>query len=150
MISYGEGALWALTGWELDRIERIDPKTNATTKTVPLGRIGEAQGFNHQLAVGEGAVWVSAPTSLWRIDSTTARFVGSVRLSQRRADVSFAIGDGAVWVASSDGMLLRVDADSQTVARKILLGRLVYPAVPWDALAVGEGAVWLGVTSYAS
>jgi hypothetical protein len=49
-----------------------------------------------------------------------------------------------------DGILLRVDPDSQTVAKTIPLGRLVYPADLWDALAVGEGSVWLAVTSVSS
>jgi hypothetical protein len=49
-----------------------------------------------------------------------------------------------------DGILLRVDPDSQTVAETIPLGTLVYPADPFDALAVGERSVWLAVTSVAS
>jgi DNA-binding beta-propeller fold protein YncE len=59
-------------------------------------------------------------------------------------------GEGAVWVANSDGIVLRVDPDSQTVAKTIPLGTLVYPADDRDALAVGEGSVWVAVTSFAS
>lgn len=148
-IAYGEDALWAITGYELDTIERIDPNTNAV-ETIPLGRIGETSGWRYRMAVGEGAIWVLAPTSLWRIDSTTKRFVGSVPLGHSEEGSSVATGDGAVWVANPEGILLRVDPDSQSVAKTIPLGTLIYPADPYDALAVGEGSVWVAVTSFAS
>jgi DNA-binding SARP family transcriptional activator/DNA-binding beta-propeller fold protein YncE len=150
MIAYGEGALWALTG-ESDTIDRIDPKTSAVVESIPLGRIGEAgTGWRYRMAAGQGAIWVLAPASLWRIDSTTKRFVGSVPLGRSEEGSSVATGDGAIWVAKPEGILLRVDPDSQTVAKTIPLGTLVYPADLWDALAVGEGSVWLAVTSSAS
>jgi DNA-binding SARP family transcriptional activator/DNA-binding beta-propeller fold protein YncE len=149
MIAYGEGALWALTG-ELDTIEQIDPRTNAVVDTVPLGRIGETHGWRYRMAVGAGAMWVVAPSSLWRIDAATKRVLGSVRLDHSEEGSSVATGDGAVWVANSDGIVLRIDPDSQTVAKTIPLGTLLYPADPWDALAVGEGSVWVAVTSFAS
>ena len=149
MIAYGEDALWAITGYELDTIERIDPKTNAV-ETIPLGRIGETSGWRYRMAVGEGAIWVLAPVSLWRIDSTTKRFVGSVPLGHSEEGSSVATGYGAVWVANPEGILLRVDPDSQSVAKTIPLGTLIYPADPYDALAVGEGSVWVAVTSFAS
>lgn len=149
MIAYGEGALWALTG-ELDTIEQIDPRTNAVVETIPLGRIGETHGWRYRMAVGAGAIWVLAPASLWRIDAATKRFVGSVRLDRSEEGSSVAAGDGAVWVATSEGILLRVDPDSHTVAKTIPLGTLVYPADAWDAVAVGKGSVWVAVTSFAS
>lgn len=148
-LTTGEGALWAITGWELDNIERIDPRTNAVVATIPLGRIGETQGFRYGLAVGPGAIWVSTPTSLWRIDSTTKRNTGSVPLGHSAEDSSVATGEGAVWVASRDGTLLRVDSDSQKVIA-ISLGRPVYLADRWDALAVGAGSVWVALTKLAS
>jgi DNA-binding SARP family transcriptional activator/streptogramin lyase len=149
MMAYGEGALWALTG-ELDTIERIDPKTNAVVETIPLARIGETHGWRYRMAAGEGAIWVLAPASLWRIDATTKRFVGSVPLGYSEEGSSLATGNGAVWVATSDGTLLRVDADTQTAAKAIPLGTLIYPADGFDAVAVGEGSVWVSVTSVAS
>lgn len=150
MIAYGEGALWALTG-ESDSIDRIDPKTSAVVETIPLGRIGESgTGWRYRMAVGEGAIWVLGPASLWRIDSTTKRVVGSVPLERSEEGSSVATGDGAVWIANYMGTLFRVDPDSQTVAKTIPLGTLIYPADLWDAVAVGEGSVWVAVTSFAS
>jgi streptogramin lyase len=150
MIAYGEGALWALTGYELETIERIDPKTNAVVETIPLGRIGETSGWRYRMAVGEGAVWVLAPASLWRFDSTTKRLVGSVPLDYREEGSSVATGNGAVWIVTPDGILLHVDPDSGTVAKTIPLGTLINPADGYDTLAVGEGSVWVAVTSFAS
>jgi DNA-binding beta-propeller fold protein YncE len=148
-IEYGEGALWALTG-ELDTIEQIHPKTNAVIATIPLGRIGETSGWHYRMTTREGAIWVLAPASLWRFDSTTKRLVGSVPLGHSEEGSSVATGDGAVWVAKPEGILLRIDPDSQSVAKTIPLGTLIYPANPWDTLAVGEGSVWVAVTSFAS
>jgi len=148
-LATGEGALWAITGWELDTIERIDPRTNAVVGTTPLGRIGETHGWRYSLAVGAGAIWVLAPTSLWRIDSTTTRYLGSVPLGHSTDSSSVATGEGAVWVASHDGTLLRVDPDSQRVI-EIPLGRPAYLADRWDALAVGDGSVWVAITKIAS
>jgi streptogramin lyase len=148
MIAYGDGALWAITGYETDTIERIDPE--GSVDSIPLGRIGETSGWRYRVAVGEGAIWVLAPASLWRIDPATSRFVGSVPLGHHEEGSSVATGNGAVWIATSEGILLRVDPQSQTVARTIPLGTLIYPANPWDALAVGEGSVWVAVTSFAS
>ena len=150
MIAYGEGALWALTG-ESDTIERIDPTTSALAESIPLGRIGEAgTGWRYRVAAGEGAIWVLAPASLWRIDPTTSRVTGSVPLGHTEDGSSLATGGGAVWIATSQGVLLRVDPKSQTVTGRITLGTLIYPADAWDSVAVGEGSVWVAVTTYAS
>jgi DNA-binding beta-propeller fold protein YncE len=154
-ITFGEGALWALTGYEADTIERIDAQTNAAI-AIPLERIGEEHGYRYSTAVGEGAIWLASRQSLWKIDSGTKRLLGSVRLGAQapgavgQGGASIATGEGAVWVANSEGLLLRVDPDSQTVAKTIPLGTLIYPADPWDALAVGEGMVWVAVASFAS
>jgi DNA-binding SARP family transcriptional activator/streptogramin lyase len=157
-IAYGEGALWALTGYEADTIERIDPESKAVVATIPLERVGELHGYRPRIAVGEGAIWVASRQSLWRINPATNRFVGSVPVgieaegsfAAGKAEGSVAAGYGAVWIMSfGDGVLLRVDPESQTVAKTIPLGTLIYPA-NLDAIAAGEGAVWIAVTSFAS
>jgi len=148
-IAYGEGGLWALAGYESDSFERIDAETNAVD-AIPIGRIGELHGYRARIAVGEGATWVVSQQSLWRIDPATKRLLGSVHLGPR-AEGSVAAGAGAVWIMSfSDRALLRVDPDSETVAKTIPFGALIYPVSPWDGIAVGDGFVWIAVTSYAS
>ena len=157
-IAYGESALWALTGYEADTIERIDPESKAVVATIPLERVGELHGYRPRIAVGEGAIWVASRQSLWRINPATNRFLGSVPVGieakgsfvSGKAEGSVATGYGAVWIMSfGDGVLLRVDPESQTVAKTIPLGTLIYPAT-LDAIAAGEGAVWIAVTSFAS
>jgi DNA-binding SARP family transcriptional activator len=157
-IAYGEGALWALMGYEADTIERIDPESKAVIATIPLERVGELHGYRPRIAVGEGAIWVASRQSLWRINPATNRFVGSVPVgieaegsfAAGKAEGSVAAGYGAVWIMSfGDGVLLRIDPESQTVAKTIPLGTLIYPANQ-DAIAAGEGAVWIAVTSFAS
>ncbi|MET0937826.1 MAG: BTAD domain-containing putative transcriptional regulator [Gaiellaceae bacterium] len=148
-IAYGEGALWALTGYESDSIDRIDPETKAVD-TTPLGRIGESHGYRARITVAEGAIWLASRQSLWRFDPATKRLLGSVHVGPR-AEGSVAAGPGAVWIMSfSDRALLRVDPDSETVAKTIPFGALIYPVSPWDGIAVGEGLVWVAVTSFAS
>ena len=146
--AYGGDALWAITGWEQDTIERIDPKTNVV-QSLPLPRLGETSGWRYRMAVAGRTTWLLAPASLWRVDSATGRFLGSVPLPHSEGG-SLAAGDGAVWIANSEGVVLRIDADSQVVAKTIPLGTLVYPSENGDALAVGEGSVWVSVTSFAS
>jgi YVTN family beta-propeller protein len=149
-IAYGEGALWAVTGYESDTLERIDAKTTAVVEHIPLGRIGEWHGYQKRITVGDGAVWVVTQQSLWRLDPATNRFLGSIHLGPR-AEGSVAAGAGALWVMSfRDRALLRLDPESGTVAKTIPLGPLIYPVSPLHGIAVGEGAVWVGVTSYAS
>jgi DNA-binding SARP family transcriptional activator/DNA-binding beta-propeller fold protein YncE len=147
VIAYGEGALWALTGFELNTIERIDPRTLATVQRIPFGRIGETYGGNPgRIAAGEGAVWVAAGKALWRLDPATDRFTGSVPLGH--TPQSIAIGDEAVWVVADDGTVLHVDPRTQTVAKSIPVG--FYPTIGWNALAVDEGAVWVAITGFRS
>jgi streptogramin lyase len=142
--------LWAVTGYESDSLARIDPKTTAVIEGIPLGRIGELHGYQKRIAAGDGAVWVVTQQSLWRLDPATNRFLGSIRPGPR-AQGPVAAGAGAVWIMSfTDRALLRLDPESGTVAKTIPLGPLIYPLNAWHGIAVGEGAVWVAVTSYAS
>jgi YVTN family beta-propeller protein len=144
-LEYGEGSVWALTGYELGTIEQIDPRTNALVKTIPRGRIGETATGPLQIAAGDGVVWSASRNSLWRLDPETGRFTGGVLLGH--APLSVALGEGAVWVAANNGTLLRIDPTSQRVVDTIQLG--VLPNENPDAVGVGEGAVWVAVTSRA-
>ena len=155
--AYGQGSLWVLISYESDTIVRIDSETDAVVARIPLGRIGELHGYHYRLAVGEDAVWLASRQSLWRIDPRTNRLLGSIPLggitevtaSAGHAEGSIAAGYGSVWVASFGYGVFHVDPESRTVGKTIPLGTLMYPAGT-DAMAVGEGAVWLAVTSYAS
>ena len=56
VLSFGEGALWALASFAGGPLARIDPATNAV-RTFPL-----PAGKTWDLAAGEGAVWLSVAT----------------------------------------------------------------------------------------
>lgn len=140
VIAFGEGALWALTGYQLETIERIDPRTKAVVETIPRTRVGEITGgHSRHIAAGEGAVWVASGQTLWKLNPATDRFVGSVSL--RHTAHGVAIGDGAIWVAASDGSLLRIETESERVVETIPLG--VYATDVGHAIGLGEGAVWV-------
>jgi YVTN family beta-propeller protein len=143
-IAYGHGSLWAMTA--TSRIERIDPNTNAVLDSISPERLGQIDWGEGTLAAGAGAVWTSTVVTgtLWRIDPATGHFAGRVRLG--RPPVGIAFGEGAIWVVGNDATLLRVDPNSETVARTIPLGVYAAQSGTSAPLAVGEGAVWIPVT----
>lgn len=154
-IAYGEGALWAVAGYEADTIVRIDPGTQAVLERIPIPRIGAIHGYHYRLAAGDGALWIGATQALWRIDPAIERVTGSVSLGRDEPGTlseapSIAVGDGVVWVASYDGSVLRVDPESLTLTKAIPLGTLLYPTGAGGAIAVAEGMVWVAVISFAS
>ncbi|MBW3607738.1 MAG: protein kinase [Actinobacteria bacterium] len=112
-----------------EAVVRIDPTTRAQ-------RTIEIAGGVQDLAVGEGALWVSN-----RFGSTVTRIGVS---DGRRAVISvgagpkgIAVGEGAVWVASSGGdEITRINPRSLQT-RSIALG-----AIP-ERLTVGGGSVWV-------
>lgn len=143
VIAFGEGALWALTGYQLETIERIDPRTNAVVERIPRARIGQGGGGEpRRIAPRAGALWVASGQTLWKLDPLTDLFTGSVSLGHTPQGI--AMSDEAIWVAASDGILLRIDPESQRVDKTIALG--VYPSPAFHPIAVGEGAVWVALT----
>jgi hypothetical protein len=116
----------------------VDPRVTAK---IPVGQ------FPANLAVGEGAVWVTVehaqPPGAWvlrRIDPAINEVTGSLELPAP-GDVS--VGAGAVWVAtwsSGEPALLRVDPATMAVSHEIPLG-----GSDPDQVTVGAGAVWITV-----
>ncbi len=144
LLSFGEGALWALRDIGGGPLVRIDPATNAV-RAFPL-----PPGKSWDLAVGEGAVWVSAtcPASacLLRVDPATGRV--AARISGRHLFGQVAAGDGAVW-ASDGAAVARIDPRTGRVtATAPLLSPLpaagTSPVLNGSGLlAVAPGAVWV-------
>ncbi|HEV2060028.1 MAG TPA: hypothetical protein VGR11_11775, partial [Solirubrobacteraceae bacterium] len=112
-----------------EAVVRIDPTTRAQ-QTI------EIAGGVQDLAVGEGALWVSN-----RFGSTVTRIGVS---DGRRSVISvgagpkgIAVGEGAVWVASSGSdEITRINPRSLQT-RSIALG-----AIP-ERVTVGGGSVWV-------
>jgi streptogramin lyase len=144
-IRYGLDAIW-VTG---SGVSRIDPRSG--TVTGPLGSVGNV------MAVGARALWGTFANSgedsgVQRIDPATGRVVASITIPY---GVLLAFGLGTLWAAQDaastasgagesasvkPGKLYRIDPATNRV-----LGRPVpLPGIAPTALAVGEGAVWVG------
>jgi streptogramin lyase len=145
-IRYGLDAVWVTSRFT---VSRIDPQTAAVTQ--PLRRVGDVR------AIGGGSLWGTYANSAedagaQRVDPVTGRVVATIRIPN---GVLIAFGLGTLWVAqdassitsggnepakTKPGKLYRVDPASNRV-----LGRPVpLPGIAPTALAVGEGAVWVG------
>jgi DNA-binding SARP family transcriptional activator/ABC-type transport system substrate-binding protein len=136
-----DGALWNLSGTGI--LSKIDPQTgkvvaSANTAAVPCG-----------LAAGEGALWVSdcsSPTVV-RVDPDHGVVVGRATLPvpyNELADAtqSVVVGAGSVWVGqgtANPSFVWRLDPESGRVQH-----RYVIPVGGAQALAFGDGALWVG------
>jgi hypothetical protein len=145
-IRSGQDAIWVTSRFT---VSRIDPASGAVSQ--PLRRVGDVR------AVSAGALWgtyanSAADAGVQRIDPVTGQVVATIRIPN---GVLIAFGLGTLWVAqdassipsggnqpdrTKPGRLYRIDPTSNRV-----LGRPVpLPGVAPSALAVGEGAVWVG------
>ncbi len=153
VLSFGEGALWAMTGLGGGRLVRVDPATTAV-RLFPL-----PPGKTWGLAAGEGAIWVSATCPafgcLLRVDPATGRV--TVRVAERHLFGQVAVGDGAVWV--SDGAAVtRIDprTDRPTATVPLSPAPMSGPSPILNGsglLAAAPGVVWVtraGNTRHAS
>lgn len=110
----------------------IDPESGNILRSIELPN---APG---SMAVGEGAVWVTAPGAgrIMRIDAQTETVVDSTQVGSAPAGI--AVGEGAVWVVDSDGpSLVRVSPETNEEVDTIPVGN--GPA----GVAVTDGAVWV-------
>jgi photosystem II stability/assembly factor-like uncharacterized protein len=142
VLSFGEGALWALGHIAGGPLVRIDPATNAV-RTFPL-----PAGKTWDLAAGEGAVWLSVTmpsVGLLRVDPANGRVIA--RISGDHLSGQVAVGDGAVW-ASDGTAVARIDPrTSRVTATAWLLSPLPAsgpsPVLNGSGLlAVAPGVVW--------
>jgi virginiamycin B lyase len=145
-LRYGLDAVWVTSRFT---VSRIDPHSGAVTQ--PLHRVSDVR------AVGGGALWgtyanSAADAGVQRIDPVTGQVVATIRIPN---GVLIAFGLGTLWVAqdassitsggnepakTKPGKLYRIDPATNRV-----LGRPVpLPGIAPTALAVGEGAVWVG------
>ena len=126
------GDVWVI-GDPLDRrLWRVDTGTGQLVATVPLPFAPK------DVAVGEGAVWVSSQLddTLSRVDPATGAVTDTTSVGAGAAGV--AAGGGSVWVANSiDGTISRVDPATVEVRDTIDVD-----GNPVD-VAIGDDAVWV-------
>jgi YVTN family beta-propeller protein len=138
LIAYGSEAVWvasSLTGV----LTRVNPRSGTSVAALDLA---DQIGLLEQLAVGEGAVWVSTSDvladdyGLLRIDPRTNREAGRTRLRGGAAGV--ATGEGAVWVANTlSDTVSQIEPATRRVVRTLPVGDGPI------GVAAGEGAVWV-------
>jgi virginiamycin B lyase len=105
-----------------NNVSTIDPKTNTTVATIPVGNAPCAG-----LAVGFGSVWVPhcGDGSVWRLDLQT-------HLPGAGGDI--ATGDGSVWVTAIGTPLSRIDPATNRLLKQ-------YIGKGGDALRFGVGSL---------
>ncbi len=119
---------------------RAEPTRPADdTQHDPIVAIPIAAGDPIDVAVGEGAVWVSGH-GVFRIDPATAEIVASFPSQGPRLGSRLAVGEGAVWVSGGafDGEIVRIDPETNEIVATIHTGTYKDPY----ALAVGAGSLW--------
>ena len=129
LVAAGEGAVWAVGGRTL---WRVDARALRVVARIHLGFAPSA------IAVGSGGVWLADETgdAVVRIDPGSGR--PTARIEAGDAPTALAVGGDAVWVANrADGTVSRVDPQRNAVEKTITIG-----AEPIDLVA-GLGAVWV-------
>jgi YVTN family beta-propeller protein len=115
-LAAGEGALWVANRGD-GTLVRVDPGTGRVAARVLLPRTTGQRP--HQVAVGEGAVWVTSASPrrgtanlLWRVDPASSQVTGTLDLGPTSAGGipnSVAAGNGAVWVGgATKGAIVRL------------------------------------------
>jgi YVTN family beta-propeller protein len=116
-LAAGEGALWVANHRD-GALVRVDPVTGRVAARIPLPKTTDQRP--HQVAVGEGAVWVTSISPsrgtanlLWRVDPVSNQVTGTLDLGPTSAGAianRVAAGNGAVWVGgSTQGSVLRLE-----------------------------------------
>lgn len=159
-VAIGESGLWVIAGANRDgEVWQIDPTTNAVRRRVRLAN----PSFWNEIAVGDGAVWVtSSPTAhrdgialvhLHRIDPLTGGITeeiplgnGPTGLGPQEGAASYsalALGEDSVWtIVSFEGLLLEVDAQSLGVSQALDGIQCCSSGGP-PGMTVGAGSVWI-------
>jgi YVTN family beta-propeller protein len=140
-LAVGAGALWAASGARLLKID-------LGTGTIVSDRRPSCCIGIHDVAVGEGAVWIADTSEeVLRVSPYGNGVTGRGRLGVIPTAVK--AGYGAVWLAVPDpnvnrplGALWRVDPQTVRVTHTISVGKSVSYLASLD-LALGAGSLWI-------
>jgi YVTN family beta-propeller protein len=139
-LAAGEGAIWTgqIDGDRLGYLLRVDPDTSALEPTrVVVSLPSNIPDTKHDLATGEGGVWLTSAITrqVRRIDPARRTIEGIQSLPSQTSAV--AAGAGAVWVALRNGTVYKLDPETLDIEDVVHVS-----AAPVIAIAVGGGAVW--------
>ena len=142
--AFAFGALWVSIG--NDEIARIDPATNDVVATITVG-----VGFRHEVAGGNGAIWVTNPDedSVSRIDPATNAVTGTFP-SGGLLPIGVGTTPGAVWVANhhappgGTGSVVRLNPTTGSIVETIALGGPFEEGGP-GGIAANAAGVWVTV-----
>jgi serine/threonine-protein kinase len=129
LVAAGEGALWAVGGHTLWRVDVRALRFVASTR-LPFAPVA--------IDAGNGGVWLAdrSGNAVVRIDPSSGRAAQRIKVDD--APTAIAVGADAVWVSNSaDGTVSRIDPRRNAVAETIPVG-----GEPIDLVA-GLGAVWV-------
>jgi hypothetical protein len=147
--AFALGALWVSIGD--DEIARIDPATNSIVATIAVGA-----GFRHEIAGGNGAIWVTNPddNTVSRIDPGSNAVTGTFS-SNGLDPIGVTTTPGAVWVANhhapdgGTGSVVRLNPANGAVVAEIPLGGPFFEGGPGGMSANASG-VWVTVPNLGS
>jgi YVTN family beta-propeller protein len=128
----GYGSMWVAS--DSGSVVRIDPRTNEVATTI------STKGSPYRLAVGRDAVWVAHRSDhlLSRIDPATDRVVASVALPERGSN-GLAVTSDAVWVGAENGMVSRINSDTNQVVTTIRTAIRIWGLVNADEQVLVNG-----------
>jgi Protein kinase domain len=129
LVAAGEGAVWAVGGRTLWRVDAHARRLIASIRLPFAPRAIDA---------GRGGVWLAnrSGDAVVRIDPASGRPTQRIKVGD--APTAIAVGADAVWIANrADGTVSRIDPRRNAVEKTIRVG-----AEPIDLVA-GLGAVWV-------
>lgn len=137
--AYGANSLWASDVQDTTLL-RIDPRTNAITARIRIGRplrfIDDQDQVDGWVRVGDGFVWATDQEHdrIVRVSPGSNRVVASIRVP---SPWDIAVADGAAWVPQFEPYtVVRIDEATNTIARR-------WPAVGPTSVAAGAGSIWV-------
>jgi hypothetical protein len=125
-------------------VERLDSSTGE-----PVAFIEGVEDPSN-LALGEGAVWVSSASqsTVWRLDPATNRIVAAIAIPNADILWNMVTFEGTVWVymqdQQGDSDLVPIDTATNRVDEsRIVDGLGIQSGLPLTGLVAGEGSLWL-------
>jgi hypothetical protein len=153
---FGFGSLWDFDS--SGTLNRIDPTSGAVTASL---KVEGAPGWQPQLAVGFGSVWIAAGDlhQVLRVDPANATVVATIGgISTEDSLLVVNTGFNAVWVDANaagtssripgSGLLYRIDPTTNVVTSTTPVGD-PNAANPYGGtdIGIGEGSVWTADSS---